>query len=441
LAAKISMSETQKSGPWAVTTIVVSMSLVALSNGLMFTYLPVRLAALGFAPWVSGAVVTAMGAGGLVGCFAAGPIIKRVGHARAFAFFAAIVVLSMLAVAVPGSSVVWIAARACYGVAATGLFVVTQSWLNDACSNATRGRVVATFYMTFVLSIGAGAFGLRFIPLDGTTAPLIAAALAAAAMLPITMTRLRAPPPPEAIHIAIRSVWAISPVGLVGLLAVGGLTLLVQGFAPIYASVLGFGKNDVATLFFLMQFGMIAIQLPLGALSDRIDRRYVLIIACVLVIVCGSVAAAISEVSFTMWVLLFALWSGATETIFAVANAHANDRADPQYYVSLSSTLLVAWSVSGIVLPGIATALTEHWGPRAFMYMAIAVATMYALFVGCRIFARDPSAEEDLEPYIPITAQIPHSAELATATADDDCANAPNAQRTPPDPAANDAKA
>ena len=404
---------THTSSPWAVTTIVVSMAFVALSNGLMFTYLPVRLASLGFEPWVSGAAVTSMGMGGLIGCFVAGPIIKRVSHARAFTFFGTLIVLSMLAVTIPGSAWLWIAARTAYGVSATGLFVVTQSWLNDASSNETRGRVIATFYMTYVLSIGAGGFSLRYIPLEGPMAAILCAAVSAIAMLPVSMTRLRPPPPPEAIHIAIRSVWAISPVGLVGLFAVGGLTMLVQGFAPIYAAVIGYGKNDIAMLFFLMQFGMLAVQLPLGALSDRIDRRYVLIISCVLVIACASVASMVTTISFFGWLLVFALWSGATEAIFAVANAHANDRAEPQYYVSLSSTLLVAWSVSGIVLPGIATALTDSVGPRAFMYLAMVVATLYALFVAYRIRERDQPPEEDTEPYQPITAQAPHSTELA----------------------------
>ena len=109
----------------------------------------------------------------------------------------------------------------------------------------------------------------------------------------------------------------------------------------------------------------------------------------------------------------FALWAGATETIFAVANAHANDRAEPQYYVSLSSTLLVAWSVSGLVLPALATALTQVAGPRAYMYLAMAVALAYAAFVAYRLTRREAVAEEDQGPYLTITAQLPYSAEVA----------------------------
>ena len=405
---------------WAVTSIVVSMALVALSNGLMFAYLPVKLAALGLAPWVAGSLITVMAGGGLVGCFIAGPVIKRVGHVRAFAVFTAIVVLSMLAIGTPENVALWAVARGFYGISATGLFIVTQSWLNDASPNAIRGRVIASFYMTYVLAIGLGAFSLRFLSIESAAAPILAASFAAAAVMPVALTRLSAPAPPDAIHIAIRSVWAISPVGLVGLLAVGGMTMLVQGFAPIYSASIGFDKNAIATLMFLMQFGMLAVQLPLGALSDRVDRRYVLLLACALVAICAALATQLTQVSFYYWVLLFAVWCGATESVFAIANAHANDRADPQYYVSLSSTLLVAWSVSGLVMPAVATTLTEVAGPRSFMVLAFIVAVAYALFVVFRIMQREPAAEEDLQPYQTLSAQAPHSAELAPLQSDKD---------------------
>ncbi len=408
------------SPPFAVASIILSMGLMAVGNGLLFAYIPVKLAAEGFAPWVAGAIITAMAAGGLVGCLLAGPLVRRVGHARVFASLGAIVILSVLILALGAEPVLWIVSRGLYGFAVTGLFIVSQSWLNDASENVWRGRVIAVFYMTYVVSIGVGSFLLKFVSLDGLEGPLLSIFFAALAILPVGLTRLRTPPPPEAVSVAIRSVWRISPVGLVGLLAVGGLTMLVQGFAPIYAAAKGYGKGDIAVLMFLMQFGMIAVQYPLGALSDRMDRRYILIVASLIVIVSAAVATQLDGVALLWMILVFAIWSGATESIYAVANAHANDRADPQYYVSLSSTLLVAWSVSGLLLPGLATVLTQLTGPKAFMYLAIAIALAYGTFVVFRLTRREAVAEEDLEPYQPISAQAPHTAELAPQPSETD---------------------
>ena len=74
---------------------------------------------------------------------------------------------------------------------------------------------------------------------------------------------------------------------------------------------------------------------------------------------------------------------------------------------------MVAWSLSGLVLPGIATALTPVFGPRAFMVIALVVAAAYALFVAYRVTRREPVPDAEQEPYQPVSAQAPYTAELA----------------------------
>jgi MFS family permease len=277
------------SSPFAVTSIVVSMSMIAIGNGLLFAYIPVKLAAEGFAPWVSGTMLTMMSAGGIAGCLMTGRMVRTVGHARVFA----------------------------------------------------------------------------------------------------------------------------SPVALVALSCVGGLTLLVQGFAPIYAAAMGYAKADIALLLLLMQFGMIFVQLPLGWISDRVDRRKVLVLACVILITGAAAATRTSGADLFWLIIIFALWAGGAETIYSVATAHANDRSDPRYYVSLSSTLLIAWSVSGFLLPGLATALTPVLGPKAFMFVTILVAVGFAGFVVWRVLQREPVPDDETEPYQAISAQAPHTPEFA----------------------------
>lgn len=388
------------------------MGLLAVGSGHMFAYLPIKLGQDGVEPWVAGSLITAMAVGSFAGCLISGGLVRRVGHARIFACMAAVVSLSYLLICFSSNAYIWIISRGLYGVATTGLFIVSQSWLNDACENEWRGKVIGAFYTTYVLSIGFGSFLVKFVDLSTLNGPLISLSFTALAVLPIGLTRLKAPEPPEAVNIAIRSVWKISPVGLTGLLAVGGLTMLVQGFAPIYATAEGYSKSDIASLMFFMQFGMLAVQMPLGAISDRTDRRFVLVLACIIIVVSASVALQTSALALLWLVVMFGIWGGATETIFSVASAHANDRAEPQYYVSLSSTLLVAWSISGIVLPAVATALTPTLGPKAFMYVVIATAAFYAAFVCYRLLKSDPVPEDDQEPYQQVSAQIPLTTEF-----------------------------
>jgi MFS family permease len=392
----------------SIASILMSISFMALGSGLMFAYIPFTLTRLGYPAWIAGAAVTAIAAGGILGCLLAGPLIRRVGHARIFACFAALSIFSVALIATGVWPAGWLTARFIYGMASNGIFIVAQSWLNHSSDNSWRGRAMSVFYMVYVIGIGVGSFLFGQLSDDGRMAPLISIMFSTMGILPIGLTRLDTPPPPEKVHIDIRATWKTSPVALIGILASGGLSMLVQGFTPIYAVTNGMGQSQIAMLMFLMQLGMLAVQLPLGALSDRIDRRIVLMGAFLLVAVMAFAAAAIPFTGLVLVAVIFALWSGATETIYSVSNAHANDRAKPEDFVTLASTMLVAWSASAFVLPAIVTAVTPIFGPRAFMYAAIAVSLPTAAFILVRLSQRLAVPDHDAENFELRSAQMPN---------------------------------
>ena len=369
----------------SIVSIIASMTAVAIGNGMMFAYVPFVLSAHGAPSWMAGAAVTAVAFGGLVGCVIAGPLIKRVGHARMFSCSMALVIFAAVIIAFGVHPIAWVFARGLYGAAGNTNFIITQSWLNHAAANSWRGKAMSLFYMAYVIGIGFGAWLFGQVSAAGNLAPLLTVAFTALAILPIGLTRLPNPPVPTRIHIDIRLAWKNSPVGFIGVLAAGGLSMTVQGFTPIYAAVNGVGQKDVAALMFVMQFGLIFIQYPMGALSDRIDRRLVLIATCLLMTIAAAVALGVSFANLPLLMLVFAIWAGAAETVYSIANAHANDRTAPEDFVSLSSTLLVAWSASATIVPLAVTLLTPAFGAQTFMYAAMIVAIAYAGFVLWRL--------------------------------------------------------
>jgi hypothetical protein len=137
----------------------------------------------------------------------------------------------------------------------------------------------------------------------------------------------------------------------------------------------------------------------------------VLIAASLLVVALGLAASQTIGAPFLTIVLIFMIWSGSTESIYSISTAHANDRAGKADLVALSSTMLFAWSVSGFVIPGMATALTAAYGTEAFMYIAVSIAAAFAVFVAYRIF-RSPGAVPE-GGFAPMSAQAPLPAELA----------------------------
>jgi MFS family permease len=406
------MSVQPPASPLSIASIVLSMTCVAVGNGMMLAYVPFSLARMHAPDWAAGAAVTSIAFGGLVGCVIAGPLIRRVGHARVFSCSMALVILSALLVSLGVNPVVWVLARGIYGCSGNTNFIIAQSWLNHAASNEWRGRAMSGFYMAYVIGLGAGAWLFGQIPAEGNLGPLITIFFTALAILPIGLTRLPNPPPPAGVSVDIPMAWRNSPVALVGVLAAGGLSMVVQGFTPIYAADNQVSQQDVALLMFVMQFGLLFIQYPLGALSDRIDRRYVMLITCALIAAAGLAALAVSFASLALLMLVFAIFAGAVETVYSIANAHANDRTDPADFVPLASTMLVAWSVAATAVPLAVTALTPVFGDQTFIYAAIAVAAAYAVFVLLRLAGRTAPTIAVKEGFELMSAQVPNASPL-----------------------------
>jgi MFS family permease len=402
----------------AVAGVIVSMACAAVGNGLMFAYIPVRLGVSGFDPTWAGLILTGLSAGGIAGCLLTGLLVRRVGHARAFMIFSALIVLSNASIGAGVHPVLWIAARALYGFAICGMFIVGQSWLNDAVANSVRGRVMAIFYVSYIVGLGVGSWLMGLLDISGASIPLIGIAFTALSILPVGLTRLPPPPPPERASVAFARAWAISPVGVAGMLAVGGLSMMIAGFAPIHATASGFSQSQVATLMFAMPLGTLIFQLPFGWVSDRIDRRYVLVAASLLVVVAGIAAGIFDGSALPLMIVIYMVWSGASESIYSLSSAHANDRATKDDLVALSSTMLFAWSVSGFIVPALGTALTAVFGTAAFMAIAIVIGAAFSVFVVVRI-ARNPAVPADeTGSFAPMTAQVPLPVELGFDTED-----------------------
>ena len=397
----------------AIASVIVSMALVAIGNGLMFSYIPVRLGADGYAPTWAGGILTGLSAGGIAGCLLTGVLVRRIGHARAYMVLSALIVLSNAGVAAGADPVLWIAARALYGFGICAMFIVAQSWLNDAVDNSIRGRVMAVFYVSYIVGMGIGSALMGRLDIGSAQAPLIGIAFTALSMLPVGMTRLAQPPAPEAASVALRLAWRISPVGITGMLAVGGLSMMIAGFTPIHATAKGFTQQEVATLMFCMPLGTVLLQIPFGWISDRTDRRYVLIAASLLVAVAGIAAARFDAAVLTTVILVvYVVWGGASESIYSLASAHANDRASKDDLVALSSSMLFAWSVSGFLIPGVGTVLTAVYGTQSFIYVAVVIAIAYALFVAWRVAQARPVPSAETGSFAPMTAQAPLPVEL-----------------------------
>lgn len=393
--------------PIALSGIIISMMLMAGASGVGFAYIPIRLSSLGFEAWVASAMFPALSFGGLIGCLVTGALLRLSGHARVFMVVYALIILSFLLVMITDNPLVWILSRALYGFGINGAFIIAQSWLHDASSDEHRGKVISIFYVSYVVSLGVGSYMIGWLDVSTQLPMAISMGLVALAILPVGLTRLPQPEPPEEFNVQVKKLWRVSPVGLMGMLCVGGLTMTLQGFAPIYSGELGYASADIGLLMLCMQLGLLVIQLPMGALSDRIDRRYVLLIVACSSTVLGVIGIITeSNLSFFWLVAMFAVWSGSIETFYSVSSALANDRADPKDYVFLSSTQMIMWSVGAFVIPLTSTVLLFFLPVKMFMWLLLGLSAFFAIFVVSRIFIRGAVPQEEMENFQYATAQV-----------------------------------
>ena len=396
-------------GYLAIATVILAAALTAAGNGMMATFVPVRLDLAGVEADAVGLVVTAYALGMLLGCLLSGPFLRAVGHIRAFAAFSATGTIATLLMSGWIDVAPWLVLRIAGGFCTTAMFIAAQSWLNEVGESAYRGRVMALFYLSYTVSLGLGALVMNRVAAETATPFLIHAGLYAAAVIPVALTRLQSPSPPERIAVRLREVYRISPVGLVGAYASGSLGMTMMGVGPMYGTAIGLSAQDIALTMAALQAGNLAIQWPLGWLSDRIDRRYVIGGAALAVIAVSVAILAAGEASLVLLVFLFGLWGGLAESIYAVSTAHANDRTPAGDYVVVSSTVLVVWATGSTLGPMLATGAMRLFGPPGIWLFFIAVAGAFAAFVAWRLLQRAEPRETQQEHFhtLPASPQIP----------------------------------
>lgn len=405
------MSETARTstGPYIqVAGLVGAMGVIALGNGLITTFVPVRLDAAGLPQDRVGIVVTAYAAGMLLGCLLAGRLVQGYGHIRAFTAFAAVGTISALLLAVRVDMPSWALLRIAGGFCTTGMFMTAQSWLNAVTLTAWRGRVMALFYVTYTMGLALGALTMNRVDIAGATALMLLAGLYAAAVVPVVLTRLAQPPPPERISVDLRRVYRVSPVGLAGAFVSGGLGMTMMGVGPMYGTAVGLDAAAIALVIAALQGGNLVIQWPLGALSDRIDRRAVILGAAAGVIAVSL--ALLGAGAGTLWLLaaLFAVWGGLAESLYTVSTAHANDHTDPDDYVMVSSTILVVWATGATAGPALATLTIERFGPGGLWGFFALEAGLFAAFVAWRMTRRpQPESQESFQAWPASAPPIP----------------------------------
>ena len=380
---------------------------ISLGNGLQGTLSSWRADYEGFSVITTGLVMS----GFFVGAFASSLIspnqIKRTGQIRTYAAYASIASTAILIQLLFIEPPVWFVARFLSGFCIVGIMIIVEGWLNSISSNENRGQL---FSIHMMVVWGGLAMGQGLFVVDspaGVNLFLLASILLSISLIPILLTEIKTPEEKIELQesLGFKALWKASPSG-VATIGISGLASAgFFGVGTIYAIKSGLSISETA-LFMTLFLGFGALsQWPLGWISDRIDRRKVILLCCSIVVgIC--VLLALFDFSKTIFLILNGLIGASTLPLYSLGVAHTNDRLKPSQMVSASGTIVFVFSVFAALGPFTMSYFLKLFDSFGFLLYLSLVHLVIAVIVFVMMFINEDVDESDQSDF-QVMAQRP----------------------------------
>jgi MFS family permease len=389
--------------------LLLGFGLMQMGNTFQGTLLSIRGGIEGFSPALIGAVGSGFWAGVMIGSLRCGKVIESVGHIRAFVALGAVASTAPVIHLLVVNPIAWVLARALTGFCFAGLFIVVESWLNTAATEQTRGKILSIYGMTGLL---AGIVGQLLLPSTnpaGFRPFCIITIIIALALVPIALTRAVAPASEgRAARLSLIALFRQTPLGLVAAFLCGVTTSAFFTLGPIFAQGRGLETAGVAIFMACGTLGGFLFTWPLGWLSDRLDRRLVIIGAAIIAAATLLTIVAAVPNDAPRWILYLcvAIFGGTIVPTYSVVMAHVNDSVGEGEFVAASGGLLIVQGAGAVFGPIVAGLAMSVW-QRGLSVTLITAQLLIAAFGVYRLRRRAAPPEKHkgtfvVEPAVPV---------------------------------------
>lgn len=354
----------------AVSAVLLSTALLLVGHGMQLTLLPMRAGVLHMPEFLVGISASCYFAGFIVGCLAVPRIIVRVGHIRSFAVQAAVMIVALLCLELLDAWPLWFILRFMTGVAVSSLYAVIESWLNSQATAATRGRILAIYTFITLAAMAMGQLLIGVSPVSTSTPFILSAIFMALAILPVGLTRGMAPLPPESTRVRFKLLFQSSHSAFNGAILSGLVSGSFWALGALFAGQYSVDERQITWFITTAIVGGALFQYPIGWLSDRIDRRFILMaLSAGVAVTSVAVALSVQKPWFLWTVFLF----GATALpIYGVSLATAADVTDERDFVEIGTSVLMLNSAGAVVAPLLIGQLMTYLGATS-LYWVLAV--------------------------------------------------------------------
>jgi len=358
-----------------------------LGNGLQGSLVGVNTQNLGFSSIITALVMASYFAGFLGGSFAVPRLVLRVGHVRVFAALASAASIAALVYSISGDPITWSLMRLVTGACFAGLYVVAESWIHSRATNATRGRLMAVYMVIVLGAAGVGQLLLNVSDPAGFELFVLSSVLISLAVVPVSLARSPAPDFEVESRSGLGDLIRRSPLGVVAGVLTGASNAAILGMGAVYGVVAGMTTLQITIFMAASLAGGVALQWPLGLLSDRLGRGAVVLGVAFAASVTATVAAGSVPGSTVMYGLAF-LYGGFAFSMYSLAISHINDTTPPDEFVGAAAAFMFISGIGAVAGPLVVSVAFDIFGPEGFWWSLGAFFAPVAAFALYRIIVR-----------------------------------------------------
>ena len=386
----------------ATWALLLGLLLIMVGNGLQGSLLGVRAEIESFPTQITGLVMSCYFVGILIGSIMTPRMVSSVGHIRVFAALAAIASAAVLVHSIFVDPITWGLMRLITGFSFAGLYIVVESWLNDAASNESRGELLSVYMF---LSYGGTVLGqvlLNAADPAGVKLFILTSVLVSIAVVPILLTASRAPDFATPQKLDMLELYYLSPLGVAGSILVGVGMGSIFGFGAVYGKAAGLDVQSISILLSVCFIAGTLAQIPVGRISDRLDRRTIIAVCAGIAAVAGYAASIFTADKGLALFISFGVMGAFALPLYSLLIAHTNDMLDPKQMVPASGVLVMAGGIGAIVGPILSGWAMENFGASAFL---VSIATIFgttAAYTVWRMTRRAPTPEDERSTYAPV---------------------------------------
>lgn len=383
----------------SLIALIASIMLLVSGNAFLMTLLGLRLSMEGFSASVIGWIMVCYSIGFVGGTLTGNRVVERVGHIRAFAVFATTLACTIQLYPMAVDAFLWAALRAFSGFAMAGLMIVMESWFSSRATNSNRARLFAVYQVIFFLSTASGQLLINVGEPTGHLPFGVATILITAAVIPLSLTRMHAPPIEGAGRLSLLTLYRLSPLGVAGSLIGGLLISAFYAMAPVYANQIGLANGQLSLFMASAIVGAMLLAWPVGRLCDRFNRRRVLL---GVLMICAAASMAIPFMGLAHRYGLIAvvgLYMGLAAALYPVAVAITNDQMPTHQITAASTTLLLSYGIGSCIGPVVSASVMDYAGPNGLFYANTAFLVLLAVYLLYRLQVREDVPSEQRADY------------------------------------------